>query len=226
MTLPLSAHLSLTARSPNDRLTVAGCGSSTTINAIYNFGPRLALASRWGKETLAGGAGSSSPTFLADGSDSVGVQGALTRAYLNAGLFSEEWLRHFNSLIGGKPITPIEIKVARQKSSYWQATEAQMPTVEAFLLACTGPHHLKDAPGGAAYLTPDMAKLTRGKESLRRPLRALSLEQDPGSRARSRRRRRMLRAGLPRLLEPVLGVDQDRWLQAEDAADRAGPLHI
>ena len=49
------------------------------------------------------------------------------RVYLNIGLFSEEWLLHFNPIVGGKPITPIEIAVAQKNSSYWQATEAQTP---------------------------------------------------------------------------------------------------
>ena len=55
--------------------------------------------------------------MLKDGSDSVGALGALNRVYLNIGLFSEEWLRHFNAVVGGKPITPIEIATAEQNSS-------------------------------------------------------------------------------------------------------------
>ena len=53
--------------------------------------------------------------MLKDGSDSVGALGALNRVYLNIGLFSEEWLLHFNPVIGGKPITPIEIASAREE---------------------------------------------------------------------------------------------------------------
>jgi hypothetical protein len=158
-----------------------------TMNAIYSLGARLAQGKRWGRETLAGGeldnkqfndyptTQSLSALFqkpntvfttrvLKDGSDSVGALGALNRVYLNIGLFSEEWLRHFNPLIGGKPITPIEIKVARANSSFWQANEEQTPHVADFFLATTAPHLLKDAPGGAAYLPKDQAKLTRGKE--------------------------------------------------------------
>ncbi|HEV3458864.1 MAG TPA: hypothetical protein VHG32_20115 [Thermoanaerobaculia bacterium] len=163
-----------------------------TMNAIYSFGHRLELARRWGKETLAGGgldnaqfndylksgpltelfqppATVFTPRLLADGSGSVGALGDLNRFYLNIGLFSEEWLRHFNPLVGGplvggKSISPIEIAVARKSSAYWQATESQTPAVAAFLFASTAPHHLRDAPGGAAYLTQDSAKLTRGKE--------------------------------------------------------------
>lgn len=158
-----------------------------TMNAVYALGPRLEQGRRWGKEALAGGgldnrqfndyfqsgpltryfekpSTAFTPRVLKDGSDSVGALGALNRVYLNIGLFSEEWLRHFNPIVGGKPISPIEIKVARANSSYWQATEAQTPAVAAFFLRTTAPHLLRDAPGGAGYLTQDAAVLTRGKE--------------------------------------------------------------
>jgi len=158
-----------------------------TMNAIYNLGARLEISKRWGKEMLAGGGLNNAqfndyvqsgpltqfferpatvftPRVLKDGSDSVGALGALNRVFLNIGLFSEEWLRHFNAMVGGKPISPIEIAVARKNSTYWQATEAQTPAVASFFLASTAPHLLKAAPGGAAYLSQDAAKLTRGKE--------------------------------------------------------------
>ena len=93
--------------------------------------------------------------MLKDGADSVGALGALNRVYLNIGLFSEEWLLHFNPLIGGKRTTPIQIKLARENSSYWGATEGQTVDMALFFLKSTGPHLLKDAPGGAAYLTRD-----------------------------------------------------------------------
>jgi hypothetical protein len=157
-----------------------------TMNAVYGLNSRLALAKRWGKETLAGGelgnkqfndyfpSGPLTELFqkpdtvlttrvLKDGSDAVGALGALNRVYINIGLFSEEWQRHFNPLVGGKPISPIEVKVGRANSSFWQATEAQTPSVADFFLATTAPHLLKDAPGGAAYLKADAEQLTRGK---------------------------------------------------------------
>ena len=105
-----------------------------------------------------------SPRVLKDGADSVGALGALNRVYLNIGLFSEEWLLHFNPLIGGKDITPIEISVARENSVYWQSTEAQTPDMALFFLKSTDAHKLKDAPGGTSYLTTDEAVLKRGKE--------------------------------------------------------------
>ena len=132
-----------------------------TMNAIYLLGPRLNEAKRWGKETLAGGGLNNkqfndympsgplteyfrkpdtvwTPRVLKDGSDSVGALGALNRVYLNIGTFSEEWLLHFNALVGGKPITPIEISVSRANSAYFKATEAQTPAMAAFFLKTTG----------------------------------------------------------------------------------------
>ena len=157
-----------------------------TMNAVYSLGPRLQMAKRWGKETLAGGNLNNkqfndfvkegpltqffmapdtvwSPRVLKDGSDSVGALGALNRVYLHIGLFSEEWLLHFNPLIGGKPTTSIEIDVARKNSAYWEATEQQTPDMALFFLKSTSPHRLTDAPGGKAYLTEDHQKLLQGK---------------------------------------------------------------
>lgn len=146
-----------------------------TMNAVYGLGPRLAQAKRFGRETLGGGSLNNrqlndyvpadsplaqffvkpatvfSPRVLKDGADSVGALGALNRVYLNIGLFSEEWLLHFNPVVGGKEISPIEIAVARKNSSYWEATEAQTPNMALFFLKTTDPHKLKDAPGGLKY---------------------------------------------------------------------------
>lgn len=158
-----------------------------TMNAVYGLGPRLQQAKRFGKETLAGGSLNNkqfndfvpassplasfftppatvfSPRVLKDGADSVGALGALNRVYLNIGLFSEEWLLHFNPLIGGKPTTAIEIEVARKNSGFWEATEKQTPDMALFFLKSTDPHKLKDAPGGTGYLTKDASMLNRGK---------------------------------------------------------------
>lgn len=158
-----------------------------TMNAIYAVGPRLEESLIGGKETLAGGELNNkqfndylpkdnplnryfvapntvfTPRVLKDGSDSVGALGALNRVYLNIGLFSEEWLRHFNAVAGGKPISPIEIAVAQKNSSYWLATEAGTPATALFFLKAARPDHLKDAPGGSTYLSTDQAVLDRGK---------------------------------------------------------------
>jgi hypothetical protein len=157
-----------------------------SMNAVYLLGPRLFEAKRWGKEMLAGGGLDNkqindfvpsgpltqfyekpdtvwTPRVLKDGADSVGALGALNRVYLNIGTFSEEWLLHFNALVGGKRVTPITIADSRRNSAYFAATENQTLAMAEFFLKTTAPHHLKDAPGADQYLTKDKAVLARGK---------------------------------------------------------------
>jgi cytochrome c2 len=157
-----------------------------TMNAVYNLLPRLVMAKRLGRETLGRDNLANkqfndfvtsgplteffqppttvwTPHVLKDGSDSVGALGALNRVYMNIGLFSEEWLRHFNPILGGKPVTPIQITTARANSSYWQATEATTPDMALFLLKVSYPHKLKNAPGGSAYLNDPPAAVQQGK---------------------------------------------------------------
>ncbi len=159
-----------------------------TMNAVYNLGARLENATRLGRETLADGGlnnaqfndivtegpltafykapdKSFAPRVLKDGSDSVGALGALNRVYVNIGLFSEEWLLHFIPLVGGPRISPFEIEVARENSSFWRATEAQTPDVALFFLATTRPDDLADAPGGDSYMAADEDELEMGKEA-------------------------------------------------------------
>jgi hypothetical protein len=158
-----------------------------TMNAVYELLPRLGVALDRGRETLSGGeldnkqfndffkekpfteffkppATVWTPHVLKDGADSVGALGALNRVYLNIGLFSEEWLLHFNAFVGGITPSPIEIKAARENSVYWQATEAQTKNMALFLLKAGYPHKLADAPGGSDYLKDSEETLGRGKE--------------------------------------------------------------
>lgn len=161
-----------------------------TMNAVYNLKARIEVAAHLGKEKLAGGGLNNrqfnevpgvtpdsalaqfykqpdtvfTPRVLKDGADSVGALGALNRVFINIGLYSEEWTTHFRPLIGGKPITPFRIDVARKNSSYWNANEAQTPDLALFFLASATPDYLKDAPGGAAHLSEPAAVVERGKE--------------------------------------------------------------
>jgi hypothetical protein len=148
-----------------------------TMNAVYLLGPRLAEAKLWGKETLNGGEllnkqlpgyfdapdTSWSPRVLKDGADSVGVLGALNRVYINIGLYSEEWTRHFNPFFGGKKIDAIPIATAQKNSAYWRATELGTLSMAQFLVKVGQPDPLSQAPGGDKYLTADTATLARGK---------------------------------------------------------------
>ncbi len=157
-----------------------------TMNAVYLLDARMKNALRFGEERLAGGELdnrqfddfvddgpltaffeepnlSFSPRVLKDGADSVGVLGALNRVYLNIGLFSEEWTRHFNPIVGGRSISPIKIETAQKNSAYWQATEAQTPLMAAYFLRAGRPDYLADAPGGDAFLTEDAAAVENGR---------------------------------------------------------------
>jgi hypothetical protein len=146
-----------------------------TQNAIYALGSRLRLSTALGGEKLDGGGLDNkqfndfvdkgwlagfftkpdqvrTPHVLKDGADSVGALGALNRVHINIGLFSEEWTRHFNPVMGGKPVSPIAIADAQKYSAYWRATERGTPAVALFFLKAANPHHLADAPGGKAEL--------------------------------------------------------------------------
>jgi hypothetical protein len=179
-------HTSLPGTLDTSFISTDYINNPRTMNAIYSVGPRLGPALRWGQEKLAGGGLKNkqfqnfpqtaalpqfykapdtvwTPRVLKDGSDSVGLLGALNRVFINIGLFSEEWLLHFNVFVGGKMITPIKIEDAEKNSSYWNATVAQTADVALFFLKSAKPDLLKDAPEGGQYLTQDKAKLNRGK---------------------------------------------------------------
>jgi hypothetical protein len=159
-----------------------------TMNAIYQLGPRVGLALKFGQEKLNGGERQNkqfnefvpanspltqffkapdtvfTPRVLKDGADSVGALGSFNRVFVNIGLFSEEWLEHFNAVIGGKPITAIPIATGRAHSTYWQANEAQTPNTALFFVATAKPDYLKNAPNGDKVVAADAAVLERGKE--------------------------------------------------------------
>jgi hypothetical protein len=179
-------HTSLPGTLDTSLISTDYINNPRTMNAVYSFGARLAAAERWGKEKIAGGGLKNkqfqdypqtaalskhfqppdtvlTPRVLKDGSDSVGLLGALNRVYLNIGLFSEEWLLHFRPLVGGEKITPIKIEDAQKNSGYWNATEAQTPDLALFFLETAKPDLLKDAPGGDQYLSKDKNQLNRGK---------------------------------------------------------------
>lgn len=156
-----------------------------TMNAIYNLGARLEVAKRFGHEILGNGSLNNkqfndfvppqsplgqffkapdqvlTPRVLKDGADSVGALGALNRVYLNIGLFSEDWLTHFNALVGGKRSSPMSIKTSRENSIYWQVTEAQTPDMALFFLKAANPHKLANADDRAEPVA--VTKLAMGK---------------------------------------------------------------
>jgi hypothetical protein len=177
-------HTSLPGSLDTSFVSTDNINNPRTMNAVYNVMARIKAGDRF-PERLAGGELNNkqfndypqtkslsqyydpqthtvrTPHVLKDGSDSVGVLGALNRVFINIGLFSEEWLRHFRPLIGGKEISPIRIAVADKNSVYWQATVSQTPDLALFFLKTAQPDRLKDAPGGASHI--DDSKLDQGK---------------------------------------------------------------
>ena len=147
--------------------------------------------------------------MLKDGSDSVGALGALNRVYLNIGLYSEEWLRHFNPILGGKTVTPIEITTARANSSYWQATEAQTPDMALFLVKASYPHKLANAPGGNAYLNDPPATVEQGRLVFADNCAMCHSSKAPDPPAGADLGA-CIGPALSRMLEPLLGVDPHR----------------
>jgi hypothetical protein len=153
------------------------------MNAIFNLPARLAAGERFHQEEMAGGTLDlpqvathkedgyrfGVPHILWDGSDSVGVDAALTRVYINIGEYHQEWLRHVRPLIGGRPQTPIEVRVAQENSVFWNATQERSGDLAKYLVRASAPMDLKDAPGGEAHLHGErgddeyQALLKRGK---------------------------------------------------------------
>ena len=152
------------------------------IHPIYGLAARMKMAREWGKETLGGAslANRQVSTYVAggplaaffeepatvwtprmgvDAMDSVGILGAINRKFPALGMFSEEWLLHFNPLIGGKPQMPVDMKAGRSNSSYWQATEEVTPDVVRFLMKIDVPQ----VAAAAAPASADRGALGRGK---------------------------------------------------------------
>jgi len=102
---------------------------------------------------------------LKQGDDSVGLEAALSRVYVNIGEAWPEWQKHFRPLIGGPdfPQTPVPVKTMQMTNVYWNWSEERSPYLAKYLITYAKPLLLKDAPGGTKYLTTDQNVLNRGK---------------------------------------------------------------
>jgi hypothetical protein len=111
------------------------------------------------------------PRVLKQGDDSVGLIGALSRVYVNIGHAWPEWEKHFNPLIGGPSLknpklasqSPVPVKTLQMTSPSWNWSEERSGALAKYLITYAKPPLLKDAPGGAKYLTTDQNVLNRGK---------------------------------------------------------------
>jgi mono/diheme cytochrome c family protein len=139
-----------------------------TMNGIFQVGPRVKIGV---PEHVTGGAlnlkgvtdPQPTPRVLKEGADSVGILAALSRVYLNIGEYWEEWLTHFNPLIGIKRQSPIKVADAQKMSPHWRWSEEHSPALASYFIAVTRPLHLADAPGGTKYLAADQKVMDRGK---------------------------------------------------------------
>ena len=126
------------------------------------------------------------PTVLGPGEDSVGVLGALARVPLNIGVFSEEWGRCDNPVLGYTPQRPFRIAVNRANSVYWNVNEKyRVPYMAKFfalgskgiVAKSTGAMKLKDARDVARG--PDgKPMLDTSGQPLREPVGRKILDQD------------------------------------------------
>jgi len=161
-----------------------------TMNGVFNVSQRLSRAADGvskdpgndgTKEWLNGGAldlkwlsldkGQKIPRVLKQGDDSVGFEGALSRVYVNIGHAWPEWQKHFRPLIGG-PLpgnpglasqSPVTVKALQTNSASWNWSEARSHALALYFINYAKPLLLKDAPGGAQFLTTDQGVLDRGK---------------------------------------------------------------
>jgi hypothetical protein len=156
--------------SDTSRIATDHINNPNMINPIFMLKERMELAKRNAAEELAGESlllpgnqkSMGVPHVLKDGADSVGVPGATLRVYINIGMYSQHWLRQHNALIGLTDQKPFEISTAQKNSVFWKSTETKFGNIAAFFEKLQ-PLYLKDAPGGAAFLTKDEAVINRGK---------------------------------------------------------------
>ncbi len=149
------------------------------IGGLFQVAARMQVARQWGREKLAGAALENrqmstyvaggplaaffeepatvwTPRLGANAMESAGILAAVNRAFLETGVFSEEWLLHFQPLFAGRPDVPVDLPALRKNSAYWRATEQLTPDVVRFLMRITAPPRLEDAPG-------EQAAVLRGK---------------------------------------------------------------
>ena len=111
------------------------------------------------------------PRVLKQGDDSVGFENALSRVYVNIGHDWPDWQKHFRPLIGGATPknpnlasqSPVTVREMQMHSPSWNWSEDRSHALAVYFINYAKPLLLKDAPGGAQYLTTDQNVLNRGK---------------------------------------------------------------
>ncbi len=146
--------------SDTSRFATDHINNPNAINTIFNLSARPTEPERMRDGTTV-----QVHHILKDGADSIGVAGASLRVYVNIGMCSDYWVTRHDAVIGvARRQQPFEIDYARKNCRDWRNTEARMANAEAFLKTMK-PLLLKDAPGGAAFLTASPETLRAGRRA-------------------------------------------------------------
>jgi len=143
--------------SDTSRFATDHINNPNAINAVFNLAHRPTET-----EKMKDGSDRAVHHILKDGADSIGVAGASLRVYVNIGMCGDYWLTLHDPVMGRQPQSPFLIDTARKNCEDWRQTEARMENAESFLKTIR-PMRLKEAPGGAGFLTADEEALRRGK---------------------------------------------------------------
>ena len=146
--------------SDTSRFATDHINNPNAINTIFNLAARPTESERMRDGTM-----QQVHHILKDGADSVGVAGASLRVYVNIGMCGEYWMTRHDPVLGiAKKQQPFEMDHARKNCEDWRRTEARMANAESFLKLMK-PLLLKDAPGGAQYLTASADTLRTGRRA-------------------------------------------------------------
>ena len=146
--------------SDTSRFATDHINNPNAINTIFNLSARPTEPER-----LRDGTTAQVHHILKDGADSVGVAGASLRVYVNIGMCGDYWVTLHDPVLGiARRQQPFDMDHARKNCEDWRNTEARMANAEAFLKTLK-PLLLKDAPGGAAYLTASADTLRAGRRA-------------------------------------------------------------
>jgi len=146
--------------SDTSRFATDHINNPNAINTIFNLGARPTEPER-----MRDGSMQQVHHILKDGADSVGVAGASLRVYVNIGMCGEYWMTRHDPVLGiAKKQEPFDMDHARKNCEDWRRTEARMVNAESFLKLMK-PLLLKDAPGGAQYLTASADTLRTGRRA-------------------------------------------------------------
>jgi hypothetical protein len=170
------AHTQQPGTSETSRFSYDFINNPNTINQIINIGARAKFT-----EKAPTGGSFITNHILKDGSDSVGIETALLRVFINVGSEGDYWADHLWNPATGVPQSPFQIKEVRNRVSPerwselrkkypelgepWKESESRVRFLVKYLASYT-PYALvgrKDSKG-MPYVSEDVAQLRRGTD--------------------------------------------------------------